>query len=344
MAVITISREPGAFGEEIAARLSGELGFLLMDKPHFQRLWRELDLDETSLEEVDERMPAEGGEVDSETEAIIRTLPDLIAQTAEAHDLIVLGRGAQGLFRNRPGTLHVRVVAPRPFRVQYIRTHERLSAKEARHRIRSLENQRARYLRFLYGLNWQDAGLYDMTLRMDRLSIAQAMKLVRTAADEMKIRQVPRDRIVENLLPESAEGRRQGRFANASEEEFACFLDFYGIPYQYEPRTFPLEKDAQGRVSEAFTPDFYLPQQDLYIELTTMKQSLVTRKNRKVKKLRKLYPEINIRIFYQRDYYRLMAKYGLIVNHAGKTDTSQGRAKPPRDACSLRPETEEKRG
>ena len=75
----------------------------------------------------------------------------------------------------------------------------------------------------------------------------------------------------------------------------------------------PLEADAEGRVIEAFTPDFYLPEQDLYIELTTMKQSLVTRKNRKVRKLRRLYPEVNIRIFYQRDFYNLLAKYGLLA-------------------------------
>jgi cytidylate kinase len=340
MAVITISRDPGASGEEIAARLAGRLGFVLIDKPDLLRLWRELDLDETSLAKVDEQMPPGSDGIDSESEAIMRMLPDLIVQMAEDHDLIVLGRGAQGLFRNRPGTLHIRVVAPRSFRVRYIQDHEKVSAKEARHRIRTLETQRARYLRFLYGLNRQDAGLYDLTLRMDRLSTSQALKLIGKAADEMRIRQVPRGRIVENLLPEAAEDRGRGRFANASEEEFACYLQFYGIPYEYEPRSFPLKVDAQGRVSEAFTPDFYLPQQDLYIELTTMKQSLVTRKNRKVRKLKQLYPEINIRIFYQRDFYRLMAKYGLLTGDAGRPEAGPGRAGPP-PACELRPDATE---
>ncbi len=168
-----------------------------------------------------------------------------------------------------------------------------------------LETQRSRYVRFLYRLNWADPSLYDLTLRMDRLSIEQALNLIVAAVDEMKLQQVPRRLIVENLLPETDERRSGERFANDTEREFARFLEFYRIPYQYEPRTFPLEMDAQGKVLEAFTPDFYLPEQDLFIELTTMKQSLVTRKNRKIRKLRQLHPEVNIRIFYQRDFYNL---------------------------------------
>ena len=49
----------------------------------------------------------------------------------------------------------------------------------------------------------------------------------------------------------------------------------------------------------------------MYIEVTTMSQKLVTRKNRKVRRLRELYPGVNIKIFYQRDYVQLLAKYGL---------------------------------
>ena len=79
----------------------------------------------------------------------------------------------------------------------------------------------------------------------------------------------------------------------------------------YEPRSFPLQWNESGDVTEAFTPDFYLPEGDLYVELTTMKQSLVTRKNRKVKRLKAIYPHINIQIFYQKDFQELVFKYGI---------------------------------
>lgn len=101
------------------------------------------------------------------------------------------------------------------------------------------------------------------------------------------------------------------KFAHPSEREFANILTFYRIDWQYEPRTFPLQWADDGRVTESFSPDFYLPELDLYVELTTLKQSLVTKKNRKLRRLRELYPQINIKLFYNRDFRSLMTKYGV---------------------------------
>ena len=94
-----------------------------------------------------------------------------------------------------------------------------------------------------------------------------------------------------------------------SEKEFADLLDYYHINYLYEPRSFPLRWDG-SRVVEMFTPDFYLPEYDQYFELTTMKQNLVTQKNRKLRHVRELYPEVNVQLLYRRDLMRLMGKYG----------------------------------
>jgi hypoxanthine phosphoribosyltransferase len=103
-------------------------------------------------------------------------------------------------------------------------------------------------------------------------------------------------------------GSQQPRFANRAELECAKLLDYYGVPWDYEPRTFVLATDEEGRVTEAFTPDFYLPEQDLYLEVTVMKQALVTRKNRKLRKLRERYPAVNAKLFYKRDFERLGAR------------------------------------
>lgn len=100
-------------------------------------------------------------------------------------------------------------------------------------------------------------------------------------------------------------------FAHPSERVAAQILDFYGIRWEYEPTTFPIEWNAKGEVIASFSPDFYLPDFAQYIELTTMSQKLVTKKNRKVRRLRELYPDIQIKVFYQRDFRALCFKYGL---------------------------------
>lgn len=101
----------------------------------------------------------------------------------------------------------------------------------------------------------------------------------------------------------------ENEFAHESEEDFARLLDFYGIEWRYEPACFPLERDDSGNIAESFTPDFYLPQFDLFIELTTMKQRLVTKKNGKVRRFRNLYPEFNLKILYRRDFRKLRLKF-----------------------------------
>jgi hypothetical protein len=100
-------------------------------------------------------------------------------------------------------------------------------------------------------------------------------------------------------------------FAHPSERVAAQILDFYRIRWEYEPTTFPIEWDRHGTPIASFTPDFYLPDFELYIELTTMSQKLVTKKNRKVRRLKELYPDVNVKVFYQKDFRRLLFKFGI---------------------------------
>jgi bifunctional protein TilS/HprT len=118
-------------------------------------------------------------------------------------------------------------------------------------------------------------------------------------------------------------------FAHNSERQFAKLLDFYGIEWQYEPHTFVLEQNAQGDPTVAFSPDFYLPAYDLYIEITTLKQKLVTKKNRKVRRLLEQHPHMQVKILYQRDYLHLLVKYGLespdqLVGYGDRATAGEG--------------------
>ncbi|MBF8289361.1 MAG: uncharacterized protein HW391_329 [Chloroflexi bacterium] len=110
-----------------------------------------------------------------------------------------------------------------------------------------------------------------------------------------------------------ASGRPWPLFAHGSEAEMARILDFYGVRWEYEPRTFPILWDLDGGVIESFSPDFHLPDMDLFLELTTLKQRLVRKKNRKLRRLRELYPDVRVKLFYARDFRAIMLKYGRLA-------------------------------
>ena len=111
-------------------------------------------------------------------------------------------------------------------------------------------------------------------------------------------------------------------FAHASEAEMARILDFYGIAWEYEPHTFPILWNLEGDVVESFSPDFFLADLDLYLEMTTLRQKLVRKKNRKLRRLRELYPDVHIKLFYARDFRALMLKYGKLALADALTGTA----------------------
>jgi hypoxanthine phosphoribosyltransferase len=118
-------------------------------------------------------------------------------------------------------------------------------------------------------------------------------------------------------------------FAHASEAELSRILDFYQVRWEYEPHVFPILWNTDGDVLESFAPDFYLPDLDLYVEMTTLRQKLVRKKNRKLRRLRELYPDVRIKLFYARDFRALMLKYGRLALAEGLSGTS-GQVTPAR--------------
>ena len=120
-------------------------------------------------------------------------------------------------------------------------------------------------------------------------------------------------------------------FAHASEAEMARILDFYDVRWEYEPHTFPILWSLEGAVVESFSPDFWLPDLELYLELTTLRQKLVRKKNRKLRRVRALYPDLRVKLFYARDFRQLMLKYGKVALADAISGTS-GQVVPDRAA------------
>jgi hypothetical protein len=218
------------------------------------------------------------------------------------------------------------VVAPENVRIGNLMLDHRLEREAARKMLLDLEAAERELRRARFGKTQASAELFDLVFNAESLSYEQMAELVETAvasgglrerghlahAAEQQLQFHMRMKLARyGIVPPSRVTLRNKKFAHASEEMFANLLDFYRIAWEYEPRSFPIQQAEDGAVLEAFTPDFYLPEYDLYVELTTMKQSLVTKKNRKVRLLRERYPHLNVQVFYQKDFENLIFKYGL---------------------------------
>jgi cytidylate kinase len=310
MAMIAVSGQSGCRFEEVARITAHRLGFELVNDTRIQGL-------------IEGEF---GADVRVPEKARGDLVASILARLATGHHLVYCAAGAEMLSRQFPGSLRVHVVAPDPVREGSLMLERRLERPAARQLLRELDAaQRAQYKQ-MFGRATPPAHWFDLILNAESVDSEQMVELIQAAAHalglvergflspaaEAQIQFQIRMRLARHgIVPTGAGQLPQKTFAHQSEQIFANVLSFYRIAWEYEPRSFPIQWDAEGRVSEAFTPDFYLPEFDLYVELTTMKQSLVTRKNRKIRLLRELYPHLNIQVFYQKDIENLIFKYGL---------------------------------
>jgi cytidylate kinase-like protein len=310
LAILTISAQPGIRSDDLARDVAGQLQFDLVTQSRLDSLYQ------SEFAGAD-AIPARGY-----ADIVI----SMMARLATEHHLVFAGAGAQYLFRHFPDVFRVLLAAPPPMRAGAVMVERSLERPAAALALRELEREHSAWLRARFGRSATKPAAFDLTCNAERWDPATLAATIVAAARACGLDRAP-------LLPTTAERQIQFEvrlrlarlgvpppgavslptrsFAHPSEEIFANLLDFYRIAWEYEPRSFPIEWDEQGNVVESFTPDFYLPEMDLYIELTTMKQSLVTKKNRKIKRLRELYPEVNVQVFYQKDFENLIFKYGL---------------------------------
>ena len=334
MAILTVSRQFGSRGDDIARELARRIGFRLLTREVVEQQMRELcGMEPPALSTENDSSGANGPDVsrslNGRLAAELNLYADLVttavADLATAEDFVLVELGGPCLFHEASCAAHLRVVAPSSWRAATVAAELGLAPPAAAQLVVRQDAAQACYLRMVFGRRAQGLDLYHLVLNTAALDQDHAMELAMSAVDSLRLRSAGRlsaeagermkvqskMRLARHFadLPGSALLERVS-FAHPSERVFARLMDFYRIEWEYEPRTFPIEWNEQGVVVEAFTPDFHLPELGLYVELTTMKQSLVTRKNRKVKRLRELYPEVNIHVFYQKDVEDLIFKLG----------------------------------
>lgn len=310
MAFISVSGEPGCRQEELARIAAERLGFELVTES-----------------QVCEMVSVEFGSAERVPD---KAWPQLarakLARLGGERHLVISSTGAESILHGLPSVLRAHIVAPDAWRVGNLMVDRGWEREEAKQRLRAMDSEAASARKRRFGLANSRRQAFDLILNAESLTVEQMADLLECAAKskglveaglllpaaEAQVQFEVRLKLARYgiAIPDRVAPKRK-EFGHPSEEVFANLLDFYRIPWDYEPRSFPLQWDKDGKVLEAFTPDFYLPEFDLYVELTTMKQANVTKKNRKVRLLRAIYPHINIQVFYQKDVQDLVLKYGL---------------------------------
>src|SRR3972149_5910943 len=291
MAIITISELGDGLGQEVARKVSQRLGFILVDStliisklgiPH------EIDVEKDTELLFQDKIPP-------------RLIKKLIIKHALENNVVVLNLGGEILFRNLPGALHVKI-------------HHSYDGKKETKLIKNRKRSYVSFIKKLYAMNKIENMDADFAVDMILKAVETKGIMAKAGVTWRRIEKLKASLnelgLYIRLNSEKVKKLGIPSFAHPSEKDFVRVLEFYRIKWEYEPRSFPIEWYKNGKVIEEFTPDFYLPDLDTYIELTTLKQKLVTKKNRKLRRLRELYPKVNIKIFYGRDYKKLLQRFG----------------------------------
>ena len=203
--LITISREFGAGGSRVAALIAQSLGWTLVDNEFIDLVAKRAGLTPEEVARREERVPgfverlARTLAVTSQEFAVpqpdavaglaepelVRLTEAVVREVAELDHVVLVGRAATTVLARREDALHVRIVAPRSFRVRMIEEREGLDARHAEARVEAMDAQRARYHREYYERDWTDPALYHMVLNTEALGFPGAAEVVVGRVREM---------------------------------------------------------------------------------------------------------------------------------------------------------------
>ena len=247
MPVITISRQLASLGNETAEAVARRLGFALINRDELLNKFIP-DLSEHEKHMLSESAKFYLAERDGETYASL--LSRSLHEFAKTDSAVLVGFGGSMMFAGDPSALHVRITAPMETRVTRIRKRFRISQEEAKNTLEKSDRRQARFVRTVFGTDITDALSYDLVLNTGSLSVDECAAAIISLLHERELTLQMRESTggaVSNITEAPI-------FKNPAESEFAHLLDMYNIEWKYEPKTFPIEWDAEGERHQGVQP------------------------------------------------------------------------------------------
>lgn len=303
MVFLTISRQTGSLGKEISGLLAKKLDLTLITHDFVVNQWLPEIADKHELHMLKES-PGFYLNLSSQGLTFAEHIENRLKSYISEQPAIIFGLGAQIIFSHHPEAIHVRIIASDEVRTGRVMYNLHLDRSNAERFLELTDRKHKRYISTIYHRDWSDPSLYGITLNTDFIGIEEGAAFLAYYVRNKQLYSPAAE------CP-SPDGKKPIIFKHPSEEEFAGILDMYHLDWEYEPRTFPIQWDEEGNVTMAFSPDFYLPRFNTFIELTTMSQKYASEKKKKVKLLKRLYPGTNINIVFKNDFYSLLERFGI---------------------------------
>jgi len=298
---VTISRNTGSLGDEIAKQLAEKQGVLHITRDYVLKNWFPEIASAHELHMLSES-PSYFAKISSRGITFQKFLEEKLHETIASQSVVISGLGSQLIFKDHAEALHIKITGSREIRIKRMIDRNNLSYDDAKKILELTDRRHKRYILILYQTDWMDTLIYDLTINTDRIDTQTALDIIMDLYNRSKER-------ADLAKQEEKDLPKEIYFKNESEEEFAKVLDMYNLEWEYEPRTFPLKWDSEGNITQAFSPDFYLPRFNTYIELTIMNQKYTSVKRKKMALLKKLYPGTNISIVYKDDFHSLVKRF-----------------------------------
>lgn len=310
MFIITISRQTASQGNKVAEQLSEKLGVELISRDYVIKNWLPQVSSKHELHMLKES-PKFYKKESQQGITFAQYIENKLKEITEQKAVIIRGLGSQIIFKNSPTAIHIRIIASEEKRINRLHEEYGLQVEQAQRSLELSDRKHRKYVWKIYEEDWSKPELYHLCINMDGFTVNEAVNQIIYLQEQHKNKNEP---LAQKITTQEDEDKTEGNnrvFAHSSEKEFARILDMHNIKWDFEPTEFPLEWDAEGNISLGFRPDFYLPEYDTYIELTTLKQQYVTEKNKKVRLLKKLYPEVNVNIVYKKDFNSIIERFGV---------------------------------
>ncbi len=185
MAIVTISRQVGSLGDEIARSAADKLGYRYIEKNQISEILSKLGFSVSDVEKFDEKKPSVWQTLTVQKKLFAHLIQAAVCELVAEQDVVIVGRGGQIILKDIPGVIHVRLIAPYAERVARLMEEMSCEEKNAQRLIRQSDRDSTGYLATYFDADWDDSALYDLVINTRTITVETGIKMITGAVEAL---------------------------------------------------------------------------------------------------------------------------------------------------------------